>query len=127
MDREMSLSVVGLDFANPDKSNRRFEMAMCRPGERVELVPEPKNKADPGAIAVFSARGVQLGYLTAERCGVVGSWLRAGEGCEAIFQEPGRWAAVIRARFGGGAPTLPPRAPPNSEPEESPDTTDWGC
>lgn len=127
MERELSLAVVGLDYANKDKSNRRFEMALCSPGERVELVPEPKNKADPGAIAVISARGVQLGYLTAERCGVVGTWLRLGEECQAVFQEPGRWAAVVRARFGGGAPTLPPPRAPETELDEPPDTTDWGC
>ena len=65
----MSLAVVGVGFANRDGSNRQFAIAECDPGEPVELRPEPKNKADERAVAVWSARGVQMGYLTAERCG----------------------------------------------------------
>jgi hypothetical protein len=104
---ELSLAVVGLDFPNADRSNRRFEMALCIRGEPVHLVPEPSNRADPRAIAVVSCRGIQLGYLTAERCGLIGGWLAAGEKHEAVFQEPGRYAAVIRVRFGGGRLSLP--------------------
>lgn len=107
--QELSLAVVGLDFPNRDKSNRRFEMALCRPGDPVELRPEPKNPADPRAVAVYSERGVQLGYLSAERCGLIGKRLNAGEEYRAVFQEPGRFKAVVRARFGGGAPALPER------------------
>jgi hypothetical protein len=110
--RELSLAVVGLDYPNADKSNRRFEMALCAHGEPIYLVREPKNRADPRAVAVVSVRGIQLGYLTAERCGWIGSRLLAGEEYEAFFQEPGRSAAIIRVRFGGGRPTLPdPREP----------------
>lgn len=109
---ELSLAVVGLDFPNPDKgkSNRRFEMALCAPGERVSLVPEPKNKADHNAIAIFSMRGVQLGYLTAERCGWIKGRMAQGEEHEAVFQEQHPSAAIIRVRFGGGSPSLPPQA-----------------
>lgn len=108
--QELSLAVVGLDFPNRDKSNRRFEVALCRPGDPVELRPEPKNPADPRAVAVFSERGVQLGYLTAERCGLVGKRIRAGEEVRAVFQGADRHKAVVRVRFGGGEPTLPERA-----------------
>ena len=109
--QELSLAVVGLDFPNPDKSrsNRRFEVALCRPGDPVELRPEPKNPADPRAVAVYSERGIQLGYLSAERCGLVGKRLRAGEEVRAVFQDADRFKAVIRVRFGGAAPTLPDR------------------
>jgi hypothetical protein len=110
-DRELSLAVVGLNFANRDRSNRRFEMALCAPGEPVELRLEPKNPADPNAVAVFSARGVQLGYLTAERAPWIGAKLRNGEEHRAVFQEPSPTAAWIRIRFGGDAPTLPPTRP----------------
>ncbi|HEX8382142.1 MAG TPA: HIRAN domain-containing protein [Sphingomonas sp.] len=106
---ELSLAVVGLDFPNRDRSNRRFEMALCRPGDPVELRPEPRNPADPRAVAVHSERGTQLGYVTAERCGLIGKWLREGRDYRAVFQEAGHHRAVIRARFGGGAPTLPER------------------
>ena len=56
---ELTLAVVGIDFANTDKSksNRRFELMACNPGDRVELVLEPQNKHDENAVAVFSVRG----------------------------------------------------------------------
>lgn len=115
--QELSLAVVGLDFPNRDKSSRRFEIALCAPGDPVELRPEPKNPVDPRAVAVYSERGMQIGYLSAERCGLVGKRIRAGEEVSAVFQEADRYKAVIRARFGGGAPTLPARAE-GPEPDE---------
>lgn len=104
---ELSLAVVGLDYPDPDGSNRRFELALMRPGDAVELRREPKNPADPRAVGVFSERGVRIGYLTAERCGWIGARLMRGEEARAVFQEAGRTAAVVRVRFGGGEPTLP--------------------
>lgn len=114
--QELSLAVVGLDFPNRDKSNRRFELALCRPGDAVELRPEPKNPVDPRAVAVFTDRGTQLGYLTAERCGLIGKRLRAGDAYQAVLQAAERHRAVIRVRFGGGAPTLPDGVPPGDGP-----------
>lgn len=108
--RELSLAVVGIDYANADESgsDRRFEMLICEPGEPIDLRPEPTNEHDPHAVAVFTVRGIQLGYLTAERAPWIGAKLRAGEVWEAVFQARGATAAYIRVRFGGGAPTLPP-------------------
>lgn len=123
---ELSLAVVGLDYPNRDRSNRRFEMAMCEPGEPVYFVPEPRNKFDPRAIAVVSARGIQLGYLTAERCGLIGRKIAAGEKCEASFQEPGANAAIVRARFRGGRPTMPgPRATTSPADDDFPPDPIW--
>lgn len=121
-ERELSLAVVGINFANRDKgkSNRRFEMRLCSPGEPVELRLEPKNPADPNAVAVFSARGVQLGYLTAERAPWIGGKIRNGEPIEAVFQEPSASAAWIRVKIGGGAPTLPPARPRPPPPDDFP-------
>jgi hypothetical protein len=127
--REMSLAVVGLDYANPDKSNRRFEMAMRTRGEPVRLVREPKHKADENAIAVISARDIQIGYIPSQRAALVARWLDAGERYEALFQEPGRSAAIIRARFGGGKLWLPPERDDLVVDwrEEGGDAFDWGC
>lgn len=121
--RELSLAVVGLDYPNRDRSNRRFEMALCAPGEPVYLVREPKNRVDPRAVAVVSVRGIQLGYLTAERCGWIGGRLLAGEDYEAFFQEPTRSAAIIRVRFGGGRPTLPASREPEDVDQDA--NVDW--
>jgi hypothetical protein len=92
---------------------------MTLPGETVELVPEPRNKHDSNAIAVFSPRGVQIGYINAERAPYIGGRMGRGEDVEAIFQGLDGASAFIRVRFGGGVPTLPapsdkPPAPPRS-------------
>ena len=109
----VSLAVVGVDFANKGKSpGRRFEIAMCKPGEPVALRPEPKNPADPLAIAVYSDRNVQLGYLTAERAPRIGQLMRLGHEITAVFQEATRHGAVIRVGFDGEHPAFPkPRHP----------------
>ena len=106
--QELTLAVVGIDFPNENGTNRRSEAMMTPPGAPIDLVPEPKNKHDPNAIAVFSAQGVQLGYVSAERAPFVGLRIGRGEDVAAIFQGIDGGSAFIRVRFGGGAPTLPP-------------------
>ena len=118
---QMSLAVVGADYSNATGPGRRFEIAMCHPGEPVDLVPEPKNKADERAVAVYSARGIQIGYLTAERCGRIGQLIRSGRAITAVFQEPASYGAVIRVAFDGEEPALPPPRFAKPEPEWWPD------
>lgn len=101
----MSVAVVGAQFPNADGSNRRFEILLCKPGEPVELRPEPRNKADPNAIAVLSCRGVQLGYLSAERAPRIGALLGERE-VQAVFQRAADFGAWIRVAFDGEAPVL---------------------
>ena len=74
---ELTTSIVGMDFPNEDKSksNRRMECMMCAPGDPVELRPEPKNPFDENAVAIFSDRGAQLGYVSAERAPLIGKRL----------------------------------------------------
>lgn len=105
--REFSLVVVGIQYPNADKSNRRYEAMLCVPGDEVHLVLEPKNKYDARAVAVVTDRGTQIGYLSAERCGWIGGRIAAGEICYAIFQALDTYTATIRIRFGGDSPTLP--------------------
>lgn len=102
----MSLAVVGVQYPNKDKSNRQFEIAVCKPGESVELRPEPKNIADENAVAVFSQRGVQIGYLTAERCGRIGAMIRQGREMHAVFQREAQHGASIRVAFDGELPIV---------------------
>lgn len=109
--RDLSLAVVGVAYANKDGSNRQFEVAMCTPGEPVSLVLEPNNKADPSAIAVYSARGVQIGYLSADRCVWIGGKMRQGQDVKAIFQAGSNRGAIIRVNLAGADPTLPKSAP----------------
>lgn len=119
----LSLAVVGADYANKRGPTRRFEIALCPPGEPVELRAEPKNPADPRAVAVFSCRGVQLGYLTAERCGWIGAMLADGREIRAVFQRKTDYGAVIRAAFDGADPVLP--ASGNEHPSPSYDSGFW--
>jgi hypothetical protein len=102
---DFSLDVVGADFPNTGGGNRRFEILLCEWGERIDLVLEPKNPADPNAVAVFSARGIQIGYLRADRAPYIGSRLRLGNDVQAVFQGPRPWGASIRINVEGHAPT----------------------
>ena len=103
----MSLAVVGGIHPNKDGSNRLFEIAMCLPGEPVQLVCEPRNRHDPSAVAVLNARGNQLGYLSADRCGWIGAKITQGEDIQAAFQQAKGGSAIIRVSFSGSPPTLP--------------------
>ena len=105
---ELTLAVVGIDFPNTDKSksNRRMELMLCAPGEPVDLRREPKNPHDANAVAVFSDRGVQIGYLSAERAPLIGRRMQQEEHV-AVFQALTGSMGYVRIRFGGGVPTLP--------------------
>lgn len=126
--RELSLAIVGIGFPNTDraKSNRRFEIELCAPGDPLELRREPKNPHDPHAVAVFSERGIQLGYLTAERAPWIGAKIGTGEEWHAVYQGLAEGAAYARIRFGGGAPTLPARPTENDGFRVNPNC-DWGA
>ncbi|MET0364881.1 MAG: HIRAN domain-containing protein [Sphingobium sp.] len=104
--RRLSLAVVGVEYSNKSGPPRRFEIEMCSFGERVDLVPEPKNKHDRHAIAVYSARGIQIGYIRAERAPMIGKAMRDGV-VQAIFQQKEKWGATIRVHLDGSDPILP--------------------
>jgi len=108
--KSASFAIVGIDYPNKRGPARRFELALCVPGERIELSPEPTNKHDPYAIAVYSCRGVQLGYLTAERAPWIGAQIRQGRELRAIFQGMTDKVGWLRLAFDGEVPTLPPAA-----------------
>jgi len=101
----MSLAVVGAAFPSADGSNRQFEILLCTPGEAVELLPEPKNKFDEHAVAVYSCRNVQIGYLSAERASRIGTLLGEHE-VHAVFQRKADFGAWIRVSFDGSTPKL---------------------
>ena len=124
---QMSLAVVGVGFANRDGSNLQFAIAECDPGEPVELRPEPKNKADERAVAVWSARGVQMGYLTAERCGRIGALIGQGREVRAVFQAQAQFGAWIRVAFDGEEPTVPELAASEPGGAKTEEAVDWGC
>lgn len=103
----MSLAIVGIDYPNQRGPGRRFELRLCTPGEPVELRPEPKNPKDEYAVAVYSCRNVQLGYLTAERAPWIGAMLREGRELRTIYQGRSPTAGWLRLAFDGEEPILP--------------------
>ncbi|WP_341207261.1 HIRAN domain-containing protein [uncultured Sphingomonas sp.] len=107
--KELTLAIVGIDHLNEDKArtNRRSELLLLTPGVEMELRLEPRNRADPHAVAVHSPSGLQVGYLTAERAPWIGAKIRNGEIVVAIFQGLVGGAGYLRVAFGGGKPTLP--------------------
>jgi hypothetical protein len=88
---------------------------MCIPGEPIELRHDPNNPADPQAVAVYSARGIQIGYLTAERAPWIGSLIRSGREMSTVFQAATPYGAILRLAFDGELPELPPVREPKSE------------
>lgn len=86
---------------------RRYAVELLAPGDPVELRREPKNPADPNAIAVFSPVGVQLGYIPAERAPYIGMMMSRGA-VTAVFQGQSEHGAWLRIAFGDDEPVLPP-------------------
>ncbi len=60
---------------------------------------------------VLSARGVQIGYLPAERAPWIAGMLRAGREVRAVFQQATAHGAAIRVALDGAEPVLPTAAP----------------
>ncbi|WP_426254524.1 HIRAN domain-containing protein [Sphingomonas sp. DC2300-3] len=115
----MSIAIVGIDYPNKRGPARRFELEICRPGEPVELRPEPKNQFDEHAIAVFSCRRIQLGYLPSERAVLIGTLMRQGHEVRAIFQALEPRVGWVRVAFDGEDPVLPPAAQQQDTPDDS--------
>jgi hypothetical protein len=123
---EISLVVVGAQHPNIGKRghpgpNRMFEILVSRPGEPVELRPEPNNPADRDAIAIYTSRGIQIGYVAADRTTLIHrAWHEAKE-VRAIFQRATPDGGIVRVNLDGEEPSLP--LPP--DPVVAPDDGGW--
>jgi len=80
---------------------------VCAPGDEVALVHEPKNRADQNAIMVLSERGVQMGYISADRTSLIHRVWREKRSIRAVFQEKTDWGAWVRVSLDGSEPALP--------------------
>lgn len=112
-DRDYSLNIVGESYRNKDGSSRQKEIKLCRPGERITLVREPDNKHDPEAVAVYSSRGVQVGYLSADHCSWIGEKIDKGREVRAIVErvnggtrDKPSVGLLIRLNYDGEEPKL---------------------
>lgn len=117
-----TLPIVGIMHPNKRGPTRRFELAICQPGEALTLLPEPGNPADAYAVAVYSGRGIQLGYVPAERCARIAALIGQGREVAAIFQGYDQFRAYMRVAYDGEVPSLPiPKAQPESDQDFWPD------
>ena len=105
---QLSVAIVGADYPNRRGPARRFAIAVCAPGDPVNLLREPRNQFDEHAIAVFDQNGVQLGYVRSERAAWLAPQIDRGAVITAIFQERTDYGCAIRLAFGREAPVLPP-------------------
>jgi len=85
--RKRIFDLVGEAQKNPDGRSRQLELQSCQPGEQVKLVREPQNPYDEFAIAVYSNRSVQIGYMRKEHAKEVAPALDASRNHEAIITE----------------------------------------
>lgn len=81
---EYLLISTGERFANKDGSSRQDELGRCRPGEAIRLEREPDNPRDPMAVALYSRRGVQIGYLGREHANWLAPLVDAGRSVSVI-------------------------------------------
>lgn len=106
--REFTVRIAGADFPNRRGPTRRFGIKLCAPGDPVELRPEPKNRHDGNAIAIYERGGIQLGYVPADKCQWFHSAMSRGVEIVAVFQEANEHGAVVRVGF-DHTPSLPER------------------
>jgi hypothetical protein len=118
---QISIFLAGASYPNERGPSRRFEIAICQPGEAVELRPEPNNPADARAIAIYSQRNVKMGYVPAERAALIGTYLRRGRITDAQFQCATKAGGYIRLALDGALIVLPPPADENTPSEFWPD------
>lgn len=83
---DFSLPAIGERHDNEDSTSRQEELARCEPGEAVRLVREPENPHDRMAVAVFSCRGIKVGYLKRDRAAWIGSKIDRGYDVRAIVE-----------------------------------------
>jgi hypothetical protein len=105
--KPFNLAIVGLPYPNQRGVDRRFEAQICAPGEAIELRPEPNNKYDRWAVAAYSCRGVQIGYVTAEKAQWIGGMIREGRQLTVLFLGLNFNTAWVRVGLDGQLPDLP--------------------
>jgi hypothetical protein len=70
--REFRKQVHGIFHKNSDGTSRQRIIRDCSEGEELQLVPEPDNRVDPGAVKILRMNGEQIGYWPAEAGRVAG-------------------------------------------------------
>jgi len=89
--REFANTVAGVSFTNHNgKSRQEIISRAVKPGMQFVLRPELNNPVVPGAIAVLTPSGEQIGYLQADLGDQVRRWTQYGYGVSARVLSTGR-------------------------------------
>ena len=64
--RSFRKQVHGIFHENDDGTSRQKIIRGCTGGEELQLVPEPNNPVDPGAVKICRMNGEQIGYWPAD-------------------------------------------------------------
>lgn len=111
---DFSLPACGEFYENEDGTSRQEELALCQPGDWLQLVREPDNPHDSLAVAIITTRGVRVGYLRRDRAMWIGSKIDRGYDVRAIVEriKGARLAGstlglVMRLNMDGEEPELP--------------------
>lgn len=97
--RAITIPIAGAAYPNKSGPTRRFGIELCRPGDPIDLRPEPKNPVDPQAIAIYERGGIQLGYVPADKAQWFRSMMSRGVQLVAIFQQAAEGGGLIRVGF----------------------------
>lgn len=104
--RAYPIAVVGEQYRNHDGTDRQAAIRQLTPGEAVDLVPEPNNEHDPGAVLVCDRNGRGIGYLPADRAFRISDEIRGGKAITADVREilaphdgRGFWSVVLTVYF----------------------------
>lgn len=106
--KAVSLQIVGANYPNKRGGNRKFEIAVTPRGEAVTFEAEPNNPADRNAVKVMSVRGIQIGYVVADRTRIIRDAIRDKREIRAVFQNAFPGGCWVRVAFDGEEPELPP-------------------
>ena len=82
--KPFTLIGTGERFNNADGTSRQRELALCQHGEPVIMIREPANPRDRMAVALFSVRGIQIGYLSREHAQWIGKEMDDGREASAV-------------------------------------------
>jgi hypothetical protein len=93
------IGIAGESFRNDDGTERQAEIALCKPGEPVDLVRDPENRFDSNCVMVISARGVQIGNISRDDCWIAERMDRGDDVRAEILSiheaRPGRFGVVL--------------------------------
>ncbi|AHE57457.1 HIRAN domain-containing protein [Sphingomonas sanxanigenens] len=110
---DFSLPAVGEVYDNEDGTSRQDELRLLVPGDVLALVREPDNPHDRMAVAIFTARGVRVGYLRRDRAVWVGSKIDRGYPINVIVErvkgahlQGAKLGLVMRVNMDGEEPEL---------------------